>query len=160
MKGGRPTDFTPDLGDLICSLIGEGQSLRKICALPDMPVISSIMLWVAKGSRGMEPYVTFSEQYRDSQVRRTEYWAEEIVDIADNDSDDCLFTEDGKMAQNTEFIQRSKLRIHARQWLMGKLNPKYREKQMVESINTNMHIELPITEMDKDILKRLGWSGE
>lgn len=124
MTEGRPTTFTDDIGDLICGLIAEGQSVRKICQLPDMPVISTVMLWVAKGNRGVEPYVLFSEQYARAMDDRTEYWAEEIIDIADNDSEDEIFTEDGKRVQNGEFIARSRLKIDSRKWLMGKLKPK------------------------------------
>ncbi len=37
MPAGRPTDYTPELGDLICSRIAEGSSLRKICTDDEMP---------------------------------------------------------------------------------------------------------------------------
>lgn len=131
-KKGRSTDFTPELGDTICGLIAEGKSLRKIAELPEYPRVSTIMDWVLKGSRGVEPYVAFSEQYARAMDLRTEYWAEEIIDIADDDTEDRIFNEDGKLCINSEFIQRSKVKIDSRKWLMGKLKPKkYGEKLAV-----------------------------
>lgn len=130
---GRPTKLTQEMGDLICSLISEGKSLRKICALEGMPRISTIMEWVVKGSRGEEKYKDFAEQYVRALELRAEYWAEEIVDISDDDSEDAIFTEDGKRLLNSEFVQRSRLKVDTRKWIMSKLKPKkYGDKQTHE----------------------------
>lgn len=129
------TTFTQDIGDLICALIAEGQSLRKICSLEGYPVLSTVMLWVAKGTRGEEPYKDFSEQYARALDIRTEYWAEELIDIADDVDADYLFTDDGKRIFNSENVQRARVRIDSRKWLMGKLKPKkYGEKVTQELI--------------------------
>lgn len=138
-KAGQPTSFTEEKGDLICGLIAEGKSIRQIVALPDMPVMSTIMLWVLKGVKGEEPYVKFSEQYTHAVEMRTDYWAEEILDISDNDMDDAIFTDDGKRVQNTEFIQRSKLKIETRKWLMGKLKPKKYGDKATMDVNITKH---------------------
>lgn len=157
MTLGRPTTFTPDLGALICSLIAEGQSVRKVCLLPDMPHLSTVMLWVLKGDSGDELYKTFSDQYARAIDIRADYWAEQIVDISDDNSEDELFTEDGKRVQNGEFIQRSKLKIETRKWLMGKLKrKKYGESVVTESTNTNLNLnaDVQLSEADIAILKR------
>lgn len=160
---GRPTTYTEEVGDRICELMAEGESLRKICKLECMPSTSTVMLWVAKGDRGEEPYVLFSEQYRLAVERRTEYWSEEILDISDDSEADYIYTDEGKRITNAEAIARSRLRVQTRQWLMGKLKPKkYGEKQIVESNNTNTNLnieaELPVTKHDRALLKELGFS--
>lgn len=164
--GGRPSTYTDELGDLICSLMSDGESLRKICQLPDMPTTSTVFLWLSKGDRGVEEYIKFSDQYREAIDRRTEYWAEETIDISDDSDADYIFTDDGKRVTNSEAIARSRLRVDTRKWLMGKLkSKKYGEKQAIESINTNSNInanvevQLPLTQADRDILASLGWKG-
>jgi len=139
MVSGRTTIFTKELGDSICALIAEGKSLRKICALAEYPHISTVLDWAAKGERGDKRYAAFTEQYTRAMEQRTEYWAEEIIDIADDDSEDRIFNEDGKLCINNEFIQRSRVKIDSRKWLMGKLKPKkYGEKTSTELTHKGM----------------------
>lgn len=122
------TTYTPELGDLICALIAEGKSLRQITSLDNMPAVSTIMLWVMKGYRGDETYKAFSEQYTHAREAQAEVYANEIIDIADDDSLDRMFIEDKdgnvKAALNSEFVQRSKIKIDARKWTASKLLPK------------------------------------
>jgi hypothetical protein len=74
-----------------------------------------------------------SQRYARAKERQAEMMAQEIVTIADDSSDDELFTEDGKRITNHEFINRSRLRVDARKWVASKLLPKkYGEKQQVE----------------------------
>lgn len=120
----RGTDYTPELGDLICALIAEGQSLRKICKLDDMPHISTVLLWVLRGERGEETYKPLFEQYTRAREIQAEVLADEVVDIADDSSEDELFTEEGKRVFNNEFAARSKIKIDARKWYAGKVRPK------------------------------------
>lgn len=132
---GRPTKYSKELGTLICGLISEGQSLRKICVLEGMPNTSTVCLWVLKGAGGEELYVDFSKQYARAVEMRTEYWAEEIVDISDDSEADYIFTEDGKRITNAEAIARSRLKVDTRKWLMGKLKPKkYGERTTQEIV--------------------------
>jgi hypothetical protein len=53
---------------------------------------------------------------------------DEIIDIADDSSQDEIVIDLGEgvksTRQNTEFVQRSRLRIDARKWVISKLNPK------------------------------------
>lgn len=123
-KMGRPTTFTKELGDHICDWISKGGSLRKLCKQDDMPDISSVILWVVKGNRHVEEYKDFSIQYQQAQDDRTEVWAEELNEIADDSDADYIFTDDGKRITNSEAIARSKLRVDTRKWLLSKLRPK------------------------------------
>lgn len=60
--------------------------------------------------------------------------AEDIIDISDESSRDFIETEDGRMIPNTEAIQRSKLRVDTRKWLMAKMKPKkYGDKMEVDN---------------------------
>jgi hypothetical protein len=130
-KTGRPSSYSLELGDLICALLAEGKSLRKICALDNMPVMSTVLLWVMKGERGDREYEAFSEQYRDAREAQAEYWADELIDISDDDSNDYAFKEsDDKSGSSAKAfivqdnINRAKLRVHTRMWVASKLRPK------------------------------------
>lgn len=128
----RPTSFTAELGDTICGLLAEGQSLRKVCALKGYPHISTVLDWVMKGSAGDERYSTFSDQYARAMDLRTEFLAEEILDISDNKGSDIkrdaaglpIFDDAGNPIIDHDGVQRARLQIDTRKWLMGKLKPK------------------------------------
>jgi hypothetical protein len=136
---GRPTDFTPELGDLICALICEGYSLRKIAKNDEMPRVSTILDWVMKGTRGDERYEAFSEQYARSLDIRTDNMAEELLEISDDDSLDVGVTEDGKPYVKGEHIQRSRLKVDTRKWLMSKMKPKKYGEKLQQEITMTPH---------------------
>jgi hypothetical protein len=57
---------------------------------------------------------------------RNDFLADEMVDIADDGSDDWWETKYGPKF-NWDAAERSKIRIEARKWLMGKSQPKWRQ---------------------------------
>ena len=118
---GRPTDYTPELADLICTMLTEGYSLNKITKLDNMPCMRSIFNWMGK-------YPDFMQKYTYARELQAEHMAAEILNIADDSEDDIIefeITEGVKGTQtNHEHIQRSKLRVDTRKWLMSKLLPK------------------------------------
>lgn len=72
-------------------------------------------------------YDSFSDQYARAKKQGMEAWSEEILDIADDGSNDWMETNDpDNLAYriNGEAINRSKLRVDTRKWLMSKLAPK------------------------------------
>ena len=79
--------------------------------------------------------------------------AEEILDISDDNSRDKIHKvgRDGKTyeEENSEFVNRSKLRVHARQWYLSKVNPKkYGDKIEVDQKTEHSGtIAVPITGM-------------
>jgi len=120
-KPGRPSKYTEKLGDLICALLAEGKSLRTICALKEMPHLSTVLLWVVKGERGDEMYIAFSEQYACAREAQMEALLDEVIEISDDDSEDFVFKggedKDGngaKMFIKLDNINRDKLRIETR----------------------------------------------
>ena len=122
MPSGRSTEYTPQTAEFICLRIANGESLRKVCSDPDMPASSTVFKWLGEQK-------AFSEQYARAREAQMEVMAQEIVDIADDSSEDAQTDDNGNVRQNSEFVQRSKLRVDTRKWLMSKLAPKkYGEK--------------------------------
>ena len=119
---GRPTIYTEDLALTICSRLAEGESLRRICEDDDMPAGSTVHLWVVEDREG------FSEHYTRARQVQALRWAEEILGIADDGRNDTYVTDDGERV-NSDVIQRSRLRVDTRKWLLSKVLPKvYGEK--------------------------------
>ncbi len=118
-KKGRPSLYTEALAAKLCLRLAEGESLRAVCADKAMPAISTVMGWLFDGNHG-----EFSEQYARAREAQAEVRADEIVDIADDDTNDFAADKDGKIVANSEHIQRSRLRVDARKWIAAKLLPK------------------------------------
>lgn len=118
-KIGRPTIFTNELASLICDRIAtHGIGLQKLCLMyDDMPAKITINQWRHK-------YPDFSAQYAQAKISQIEVLIDEIIEIADNCSQDNIINEQSHTVCNTESIARDRLRIDTRKWLAAKLVPK------------------------------------
>lgn len=125
-KGGRPTIYNEEVSQDICRLLMVGKSLRKICDLEGMPSITTVMRWLS------EDKGTFREQYAHARDIQAEYLLDEMIDIADDSINDYEIV-DGQERVNHEHLNRSKLRIDARKWVIEKQAPKkYGSKQQID----------------------------
>jgi hypothetical protein len=107
----RLSEFSPEIGDAICELIADGQSLRAICAPDAMPAKSTVFKWLRDNQ-------SFSDQYARAKEAQAENFADELMEIADDASGDVS----GELEMpNGVAVQRSKLRIDTRKWVMSKL---------------------------------------
>ena len=76
----------------------------------------------------------FCEQYTRAKEESADAMAEDILDIADDGTNDYMevLDKDGECVGyrvNGEHVQRSRLRVESRKWLMAKMKPKkYGEK--------------------------------
>ena len=69
----------------------------------------------------------FAEQYARAREAQMEAMSDEILDIADDTSRDTKTIQRGDLeieVENSEWINRCKLQVDTRKWLMGKLAPK------------------------------------
>ena len=64
------------------------------------------------------------EKYARAREAQAEYYADQIIDIADQSERDLVITEDGIEQKNNEVLERTKIRIDARKWIASKLQPK------------------------------------
>jgi len=122
----RPTTYTQDLADKICEQLALGISMRTVSRDESLPAMSTMFKWLRE-------HKEFSEQYEKAKQESTDAMAEDILDIADNGTNDYIEREnkDGSTYEviNNEAIQRSRLRVDTRKWLMSKMKPKkYGEK--------------------------------
>lgn len=124
-KIGRPCSYTQEIGDKICAELASGKSLRTVCKAEGMPSTVTVFAWLRK-------YPDFLSQYAKAKEEAADAWAEEILDIADDGSNDWMESnnpENPGWRANGEAIQRSRLRVDTRKWIASKLKPKrYGEK--------------------------------
>src|ERR1700722_7917304 len=112
---GRPSKYNPKIAQLICDLLMEGKSLRKICSLDGMPTISTVGLWIVEDREG------FLVRYRRAREVQHELFFDELNDISDDDSGDVA----GELKMpNMVAVNRAKLRIDTRKWAISKILPK------------------------------------
>jgi hypothetical protein len=116
----------------IIAFIEDGLSLRK-AAIKGGISTRSFYDWIEKD-------VELQQQYARATISRADSIFEEILDIADDSSGDKKYTENGEV-MDSEYVQRSRLRVDARKWAVSKMNPKkYGEKQVTENINKNFDL--------------------
>jgi len=103
----------------ICDALAEGESLRRLSLRPDMPCLSTVMRWLAE-----KP--AFRRAYGIARVMQADRLAEEILAIADGrePQDVAVGAADETPPARGEAIQRAKLRVDTRKWLMARLAPK------------------------------------
>ena len=131
---GRPTDFTPALGDAICERICDAQSLRTICADDGMPNKATVMRWLAKSEQDGAPedLRLFRDQYARAQSVKAETLVEEIGEIHEKAWVPVMLGEgvplvvDGKpvMTVDKASVAAAKLEADNKKWLATKLSPK------------------------------------
>jgi hypothetical protein len=128
MPAGRPTTYTKKLGDEICSRIASGESVRSICRESKMPNASTVYLWVIDGK-----HEEFSNNYERARKAQADHLFEELLEIADDGTNDYMKNKDGVDVLNSEHVQRSRLRLDTRKWYLSKLLPKrFAEKSNIE----------------------------
>ena len=102
---GRPTKYSQEMADKICEQIAHGKSLRAVCAEDGMPPMKTIYRW-------LEANEEFRHQYARAREKQADYFAEEIIEIADS------------AEAESAAVSKAKLQIDARKWAASKIAPK------------------------------------
>lgn len=104
--GGRPTDYTQEKADLICSMISDGKSLRTICKVDGMPSMVTVFAWMRNQEEFLNQYTRAKEEQADAFI-------EDMTEISDSI--------DG---YDNSQIQKARLQVETRKWIASKLKPK------------------------------------
>jgi hypothetical protein len=152
-KIGRPSNYNDDLAFEICAKVASGETLSAVCASPEMPSRQTVYRW-------LEQHPAFRVSYRRAREMQAEAWSDEIVAIADDTTLDTItkVTPQGREyeAVDHENIQRSKLRVHTRQWLMARLHPQaYGDRVEHEHSGLIGHAHVHGQLDDKEKMRRL-----
>jgi hypothetical protein len=105
---------------VLVEIAEEGISARKACTV--------VGLERKKFYKMLEENEERSNQYARACEDRSDLIFEEILEIADDSSEDSIIVnkKGGESYEilNKEFVERSKVRIDARKWALGKMQPK------------------------------------
>lgn len=125
----RPSEFSQETADMICSGLAEGKSLRTVCKAAGMPSTQTVFCWIRS-------IPEFHDQYARAKDESADMHAEDMLDIADDGSNDWMASNDPDnpgFKLNGEHINRSRLRVDTRKWIAAKLKPKkYGDKSTTE----------------------------
>lgn len=93
----------------------------------------------------------WSKKYARATELRAEKMAEETLEIADCIGDDVMILPDGREVENQRVINRDRLRVDTRKWLLAKLHPKkYGEKISQELTGAGGKDLIPPRTLTKD----------
>ena len=117
---GRPSEYSQEIADRICDGLSEGKSLRTVCLADDMPDKATVFRWLRTQKE-------FCDQYTRAKQEGADALADEVQDIADDGRNDWMEIEKNGglvVVLDREHVERSKLRIETRKWIMAKMKPK------------------------------------
>lgn len=101
----------------VCEGIIKGLSLRKSLIENNKISRSTFFQWIREDENLLNHYARACEE-------RQELIFEDILNISDDNGQDTRITEEGIELTNHDVIQRARLRVDARKWALGKMNPK------------------------------------
>ena len=128
---GRLTLYSEEVINAICEKIAtSGDGLHKICRENDgFPGFRTIFTWLSDPDKK-----DFQHKYARAREAQAELMAHEIIQIADDSTNDTQVDQDGNIITNHDNINRSRLRVDARKWIASKLAPKkYGDRLEVEN---------------------------
>ena len=142
--------YTPEqreeLFTKIFSAIESGYSLRKALSYVKL---SSKTFYEWLDYEGNEEKV---KQYARACEDRADFMADEILDIADSSEGDLYVDDNGDTKIDGNTVQRARIQIDARKWLMSKMAPKkYGDKIQLGGDEDNpINVKFDITKVYRE----------
>lgn len=124
---GRPTDYSEEIASSILERIAtSSDGIIAICKEHGI-VHSTFFLWLLK-------HKEFSNRYDHAKEMQMRVLMEESKHIADYEDKDLL--DDGRL--NSVKVQRDKLRLETRKWMIERLSPKKKEEDRSQTTLQSM----------------------
>lgn len=151
MPGGRPEIYTQELADTVCERVSNGESMRAISRDDSMPCTSTMFKWIRED-------IEFLQQYEIAKDQGCLAMSEDIISISDDGTNDYMemLSQNGEdiegYKQNGEAIQRSRLRVDARKWILSKQMPKKYGDSSTVNLKGNIGLtDLSAAELDRKL---------
>lgn len=150
MPAGRPTDYTLEIATRLCEEIAKGLSLKRILEddlVGEFPARGTIFEWIYR-------HQEFAELYARARVAGCTAHGEDILDIADDGTNDFVERENEKtgrtfLVPDQDHIQRSRLRVDTRKWFLAKLMPKLYGERIAHEHSGTVELATTITDARK-----------
>ena len=110
---GRPSDYTDELGDLICEGVSRKTPLARLCdENEELPSCRTVYTW-------LRTHKVFLQNYTRAKEDQSDYLVEEALEIADDASIEPAD---------------KRIRVDTRKWIASRFNAKkYGDKQFIET---------------------------
>lgn len=102
-RGGKPSTYTPEIGEAVCARIEAGESLTSIGRDPAMPSYGAVLKWVKQ-------FPAFEERYVAARRVQGDFLFDEARDVA--------------LAATKEEVPVARLRFDVIRWQAAKLAPR------------------------------------
>lgn len=133
-NAGRPAIYSDALAKELCLRIANGRSLSSVCRDKDMPSRSLVYDWLAD-----EDKKEFMDRYREADLQRADYHADEMIEIADS------------VEPDTAEVAKARLQIDTRKWQVARMNAtKYGDKQQVDNISSDGSSKITVNNFNGD----------
>lgn len=150
----RPTQYSFKLSEVICERMTQGQTTSEVVRDPAMPAWHTLAKW-------RREHEDFNRRYTIARQSCCELWVDEIIEIADDATNDYVMRVDAKGRARTVFdresFERSRLRVDSRKWTASKLlRHVYGDKSEVEQ-RTPDGVNVKVEERNQliDVIVRL-----
>lgn len=126
---GRPSDYTEEIGDLICDGIARKVPLARLCDEDDrLPTPRTVYKW-------LRVHKEFVQNYTRAKEDQADYLVEEALTISDDLDIDA---------------QHKRIMVDTRKWVASRFNAKkYGDKQYIETKDTTKDVS------DEDLKERI-----
>jgi hypothetical protein len=152
-NSGRKSTYTRAIADEICHRMSLGETLSQVCRSENMPPKGTVLEWVKDDRHG------FSDRYARAREAMLEHWADEIIDIADDSTRDWIARKaksgETLIVLDREHIERSKLRIDVRKWLLARLKPRTYGDRVTHSGEAESPVQLEMRGSVDELRERI-----
>lgn len=132
-RNGRPPLYNEEIAVQVLVQMMSGKSVRQICKQEGFPSRDTVHVWIATNAGAkldkeekVIPGTGFSDRYAHARKVRAAEIFDEMEEIADDGTNDWM-ERNGKdnpgWTANGENVQRSRLRIDTRKWMLSKMEP-------------------------------------
>lgn len=127
-KVNYPEEVKALIFNTVCDRLSKGETLNAICT--GKPIIPphknpdrhTITNWSLKNKE-------WGDQLHAAGLALLDYWRDQMIDIADDESRDQVPDGKGGFKSDNTSVNRDRLKVDTRKWIMCKLNPgKYGDK--------------------------------
>lgn len=126
------------LNEIFLLIANDGLALRNILKRDNMPSVETFYKWINEDKEKAIQYA------RATEIRADKIF-DEILTISDSTEDDIIIDENGNPITNHNVINRDRLRIDSRKWVLSKMQPKkYGDKLDVTSDNERLSSKLEV----------------
>lgn len=120
----------------------QSMPIRRAIQGKGMPSLETFYKWIDEDEEKAKRYARACEA-------RAENLFEEILEIADEKNADIALSDDGTMFVDGNAIQRSRLQIDARKWMLTKMQPKKYGDKIEQNLTGDVNVNFNI----KDVVK-------